>query len=553
MLGSIRLVLIRQYFYGAARIAMRWPSPQYCAIAIRQLTAPLHFESSDSGKCSVENQNVKGDRIFGLSKSRITSFEQCPKKLWLSVHKRELAETQAGSELRFAGGHEVGAIACELALGGVMIEAQPDLHAALKQTLELLAAGHRVPIYEATFSHDGVLIQADVLEPAGESSWRMAEVKSSTGVKDYHRGDLATQVWVLEHCGIKLEAAAIRHIDNSFVLRTPGDYRGLLIDAPLLEEVRPIAALRGEVAASARETLAGSEPSLSMGPHCLKPFSCEFQAYCSKEMPPPPEWPIDILPRVSRSFVEEMAQKGIYDLRDVPLDALKNSKHKIVYQATVSGLPYHDPAGVADETRDWDFPRHYLDFETIALPVPAWVGTKPYQQVPFQFSCHTELADGNISHRSFLSVDGCDPRRQCAEALIECVGEAGSIIAYNASFERSCVKGLADALADLSSELTAIAERFVDLLPVAQAHYYHRDQRGSWSIKKVLPTIAPDLDYSDLEVGDGVAAQLAWLEARSEQCTPERRGQIAASLEAYCERDTLAMVILLRRMIERTA
>jgi hypothetical protein len=94
-----------------------------------------------------------------------------------------------------------------------------------------------------------------------------------------------------------------------------------------------------------------------------------------------------------------------------------------------------------------------------------------------------------------------------------------------------------------------IAERFVDLLPVAQAHYYHRDQRGSWSIKKVLPTIAPDLDYSDLEVGDGVAAQLAWLEARSAQCTPERRAQIAASLEDYCERDTRAMVILLRRMI----
>jgi hypothetical protein len=101
----------------------------------------------------------------------------------------------------------------------------------------------------------------------------------------------------------------------------------------------------------------------------------------------------------------------------------------------------------------------------------------------------------------------------------------------------------------MSLALTAIAERFVDLLPVAQAHYYHRDQRGSWSIKKVLPTIAPDLDYSDLEVGDGAAAQLVWLEAASPKCETERRAQIAASLEAYCERDTWAMVVLLRRMI----
>ncbi len=494
------------------------------------------------------DQQPKAEMVFGLSKSRITSFEQCPKKLWLSVHKRELAETQAGSELRFAGGHEVGAIACELVPGGVMIEAQPDLQAALKQTSELLAAGHRAPIYEATFSHDGVLIQADVLEAAGENRWHMAEVKSSTGVKDYHRGDLATQVWVLEQCGIELEAAAIRYIDNSFVLSKTNDYRGLLKDAPMLEEVRPIAARRGEVVASARETLAGSEPDLSMGPHCLKPFSCEFQSYCSKNMTPPPEWPVDILPRVSRSFVEEMAGQGIYDLRDVPIDALKKGQHKIVHQATVSGLPYHDPAGVAHETKEWDFPRHYLDFETIALPVPAWIGARPYQQVPFQFSCHTELADGTIIHRSFLSVDGSDPRRQCAEALIDCVGETGVIIAYNANFERSCVKGLANAISGFSLKLTAIADRFVDLLPIAQAHYYHRDQRGSWSIKKVLPTIAPDLDYSDLEVGDGAAAQLAWLEAASAQCTPERRAQIAASLEAYCERDTWAMVVLLQRM-----
>ncbi len=496
----------------------------------------------------MHDQQPKADRVFGLSKSRITSFEQCPKKLWLSVHRRELAETEAGSELRFTGGHEVGAIACELVPGGVMIEAQPDLQAALKQTSELLAAGYRAPIYEATFSHDGVLIQADVLEPVGESGWRMAEVKSSTRVKDYHHGDLATQVWVLEHCGIELEAAAIRHIDNSFVLRTPNDYSGLLKDAPLLEDVRPIAALRGEVAANAREVLAGSEPIHEMGPHCLKPFSCEFQAYCSQNMPPPPEWPINILPRVSRSFVEEMAQKGIHDLRDVPLDALKNEQHRIVHQATVSGLTYHDAAGVAHDTKEWDFPRNYLDFETIALPVPAWVSAKPYQQIPFQFSCHTELADGSVSHHSFLSIDGTDPRRHCAEALIECVGETGVIIAYNASFERSCVRGLADALADLSPELTAIADRFVDLLPVAQAHYYHRDQKGSWSIKKVLPTIAPDLHYSDLEVGDGAAAQLAWLEARSAQCTPERRDQIAKFLEEYCERDTWAMVVLLRRL-----
>lgn len=133
-------------------------------------------------------------KTYGLSKSRITSFEQCPKKLWLSVHEPELAQYDEGAELRFAGGNEVGEIACAMHPQGVMVEAKPDLTAALATTALLMDEGHPGPIFEATFQHDGVLVRVDVLERAGESSWRAAEVKSSTGVKDYHLGDLATQV-----------------------------------------------------------------------------------------------------------------------------------------------------------------------------------------------------------------------------------------------------------------------------------------------------------------------------------------------------------------------
>lgn len=486
----------------------------------------------------------------GLSKSRLTSFEQCPKKLWLSVHKRDVAESEAQSELKFAAGHKVGAIACQLVPGGVMIEAQPDLAAALEQTEKLLAAGHRQPIYEATFSHEGVLIQADILEPAGDDSWRIAEVKSSTSVKDYHVADLATQVWVLENCQIKISGASVRHIDNNFVLRSPGDYSGLLKDVALEAEVEPIAANRSSVVAEARAILNGPEPAQKMGGQCSKPFSCEYQSYCRRGQLEPVEWPVNILPRTGKRIAKEMEALGIFDLRDVPVEALKNRQHQIVQQVTASGSIHHDVKGVKSATNDWAYPRHYLDFETIALPVPIWIGTRPYQQVPFQFSCHTEKLDRQITHTSFLSVDGSDPRRACAEALIDCVGKEGAIIAYNASFERTCVKGLAEALPDLAAALHEIAERFVDLLPVAEANYYHRDQRGSWSIKKVLPTVAPELAYSDLEVGDGEAAQLAWLEATSSECTSERREQIRASLEAYCARDTRAMVVLLRRLLQ---
>ncbi len=494
---------------------------------------------------------MKSGVNYGLSKSQIAAFEQCPKKLWLSAHKRDLAQFGQVSELRFAAGNDVGNIARTLTPGGVMVQGQPDLAAALQQTSALMAAGYRGPIYEGTFSYEGVLIQADILEPVGDYGWNIIEVKSSTGIKEHHISDLATQVWVLENCQVNILGASIRHIDNSFVLQEPQDYAGLLKDVPLESEIAPLVAARNELVMRARATLGNAEPMQKVGTHCNKPFSCEFQAYCGMNLPKIAEWPIDILPNTGRRISEEMAALGIFDLRDIPADALQNEQHQAIRTATINNVPYHDIDAVREATKDWGWPLHYLDFETIALPVPAWVGTRPYQQTPFQFSCHTEKVGGNVTHYSFLSIDTGDPRRLCAETLIDCLGEGGSIVAYNAGFERGCVRGLAEAFPDLAPSLLDIADRIVDLLPVTRANYYHRDQMGSWSIKKVLPTIAPELAYSDLEIGDGSAAQLAWLEAVSEQCRDERRLEIRAALEEYCKRDTWAMVVLLRRLLSK--
>ena len=41
-------------------------------------------------------------RRFGLSKSRINAFEQCPKRLWLMVHRPELASPIWKQQTRLA-------------------------------------------------------------------------------------------------------------------------------------------------------------------------------------------------------------------------------------------------------------------------------------------------------------------------------------------------------------------------------------------------------------------------------------------------------------------
>ena len=219
-----------------------------------------------------------------------------------------------------------------------------------------------------------------------------------------------------------------------------------------------------------------------------------------------------------------------------------------VHEATQTGIPWHDREGARAAISAWAFPRTWLDFETIGFALPRWVGTRPYQQVPFQFSAHVEHADGTLEHHAFLSLDGSDPRRSCAEALITLLPNDGAIIAYNAGFEKGRLRELAQACPDLAAPLIDMAERTVDLLPVTRACWYHPDQRGSWSIKAVLPTVAPELDYAALDVKDGMQAQAVYLEATAPETTHERRAAIDAGLREYCARDTEAMMVLAARL-----
>jgi hypothetical protein len=484
-------------------------------------------------------------RRFGLSKSKISMFEQCPKRLWLSVHRPELSKQEEGNQARFAVGHEVGSVACDLLPNGTMVEAEPDLAAALTATRALFDAGHDKPIFEATLEHDGVLVRIDILEPDGAGAWRMAEVKSSTAAKDYHLGDLATQVWVANKVGVPISSAAIRHINSAFVLERAGELVGLFADTKLTTEIEPIIQKRGELVTAARVTLAGEEPRIAPGSHCHSPFSCGFADYCHASAPPTPEWPVTVLPHGGG---KRWLAQDVTDLLMIDPEHLTNDLHRRVHEATKTGKPYHDVEGARLAMAGWAYPRTWLDFETIAFAIPRWIGTRPYQQVPFQFSARIETGEGVLDHREFLSIDGNDPRRPCAEALVKFIPLTGAVIAYNASFERSCIVELAAAFHDVENQLFSIADRLVDLLPITRASWYHRDQRGSWSIKAVLPTVAPDLNYAGLDVKDGGAAQAAYLESISTGTTKDRRQAIDSALRAYCGRDTEAMIALASRL-----
>ncbi|NMV37879.1 DUF2779 domain-containing protein [Ralstonia insidiosa] len=485
-----------------------------------------------------------------LSKSKLMTFRQCPKRLWLEIHRPSLREDSAATQASFDTGHQVGEIAQRLydpKNAGVLIDAQRDgFKTAFAQSEAALQRSQ--PIFEAGFSAGGALAFADVMLPAGTRrarTWRMVEVKSSTSVKDYHRDDVAIQAFVARSAGVPLKAISLAHIDSSWVYPGGEDYQGLLTEHDLTEEAfARDDEVKGWIADA--QVVAGLtvEPKQRTGRQCTEPYECGFLSYCESQEPQA-EYPVHWLPRIGskglRALIEE---DGVADLREVP-DDLLNDRQRRVKAHTLSGRTFFDATGAAADLAPHRLPAYFLDFETIQFAVPIWKGTRPYQQIPFQFSVHRLSRTGKLEHRSFLDLSGGDPSRSFAETLIAHCGQSGPVFVYNAGFETARIRELADRFPHLKASLLAINERVADLLPIAQERYYHPSQQGSWSIKKVLPAVAPDLRYDALDgVQDGGMAMSAYQEAIHASTTRARKDQIEQQLFDYCSLDTFAMVRL---------
>ncbi len=360
----------------------------------------------------------------GLSKSRILAYRQCPRRLWLSVNRPELmAEIGVA---RLAMGIHVGDMARRLYPDGVLI-AGDDLGQAVQDTQRLLAEEQR-PLFEATFQAEGVLIRVDLLLPDGDA-WRLVEVKSSAGVKEYHLIDAAVQAWVATQTGLALSRVEVAHIDTTFVYPGDGDYRGLFCHADLSAKVQDLEPEVQALVGAAKDLLAGGDPLTPPGDQCGQPYPCPFLPYCQPEEADADRFPLETLPYGGK-VVADLRAQAYTDLRDVPDAELSNWRHQRVWQATRDNRPFLDPQ-VRQVMAGLDWPRYYLDFETVQFAVPIWAGTRPFMQIPFQWSCHVENAQGGMRHEAFLAHNAADPRHAFAETLVACLGTTGPILVYN--------------------------------------------------------------------------------------------------------------------------
>lgn len=483
-----------------------------------------------------------------LSKSKYLVGLQCPKRLWLEVNRRDLLPPiPAAKERVFSQGHEVGTLARERFPGGVLINEDPfQWQAALEETRAALATG-ATAFFEPCFFHDDTIARADILTRNDDGSFDLIEVKSTTHSKEEHVWDLAVQTYVYEGVGLRINRAFLMHLNRD--CRYP-DLSNLFAMDDLTKEMRKhLGEVPGNLAAFKAVLASDAEPSIRLGSRCSSPYECAFFDYCSKLWKLPEVSVFDI-PYLGADKRDALIERDILDLHDLPPDADIGSRGETFVRLFLSGSKSIDEAGIRSWLSGLTFPLYFLDFETDGPAIPRLPGLGPFGSIPFQFSLHILHEDGRlVESEGFLHTDQSDPRPHIARALVDQIGPVGSIIAYNASFEKRVISELSAFLPELAQGLQELIPRFADLLDVFRKHYIDPAFKGSNSIKAVLPVLCPDLSYKTLDVRNGEDAQAAW--ARLISCEDaEEKTRLAQCLRAYCGLDTLAMVRIYEVLVQ---
>ena len=478
-----------------------------------------------------------------LSKSRFMSGQQCELKLWYDAYRRDLATPpSAQQQALFDTGNAVGQLAQQRWLGGVEVGFKPwERKPAIAQTQKLMADPSVPAIYEAAFLHDGLYVRVDILARTDEG-WDLVEVKSSTRPeKEVFLKDLAVQYWVLSNLGIPLREVGILVLNNQYVY-PGGDYdlESLFRFHEATEYCQENSDWVGADVQRLHAVLAQSEPpAIEVGDHCFRPYDCPYYGHCTQGLVEA-EHPISDLYRLSQRRREELIANGVETIPDIPEDFPLSDVQERIRVAVQTGQPWRS-AELDNQLNDVEWPLYYLDFEAFQPALPRFVGTKPYQAIPFQFSLHIQAGPSEpIEHLEYLHTENTDPRPALIERLLAAIGESGSVVVYS-GYERQILNALATAFPEHAVKLHALTERLWDLLPIIQNHYYHPDFRGSFSIKSVLPALLPEAGWSELEVADGRSAVLMYEQAL-ESKDEAMQDWLFDALRAYCKQDTLAMV-----------
>ena len=413
---------------------------------------------------------------------------------------------------------------------------------AINRTQELVQDEGTSVLFEPYFRHGQCVTRADSMRKTNDG-WQLEEVKSSLGQKPAHLDDLAYTTMVMQGAGIHIREVILTLVNKEYrhgssdvpLLWSVDVTRDVLSRAATFEELRP----HIELALTAQEY-----PEATLIWACR---GCEF--FAEQCVGHGMTDPIFDVPRIGMKKFKALLQHNVTEIADIPVDFdLSEHQRRVVDSVQAGEMWVSDK--LAETIGTWEWPLLYLDFETVSTCLPLYDGLGPYNQIPTQYSLHIRRRPTEIpEHREYLADSAEDCRREFAELLLADLGTDGNIVVYS-SFEKTILTRLQEWFEDLAEPLERLKERLVDLQLIIKNHVWHPEFRGSTSIKRTLPVLVPDMDYSDLEISNGDHASAAFYNMATGRIAPDEQEMTRAALLLYCERDTMAMVKLHDALIQ---
>ncbi|HBH13117.1 MAG TPA: hypothetical protein DDX29_08395 [Clostridiales bacterium] len=468
------------------------------------------------------------DYQFLISKSDYQLFLEAPMHLWAYKHDQIQKQPTEFDIHVMNQGYEVEELARDY----------------LKEFVVNSENGEKVE-FQRTFSDKEYIARTDALVHKPESdSFDLYEIKSSTSLKPEHIIDAAFQFLIVNK-EIKIDRVFINHLNKDYVRVGNLNLENLFISEDVTDKVQEILM---DIDIKREEALAVAQLANNESiQHCYKPKDCPCPDLCHPVLI---EYSIYDIPRISEKKKIQLLDQGIVDIKDVPSTFSLNDKQRKIVEVAKAGKPFIDPKAIKREFEHFEYPLYFLDYETFLSAIPLFDGYHPQQQMVFQYSLHKmESLDREVTHAEHLSITKDDPSKSLVESLIREIGDSGTVFVWNKAFEIGRNKELSEIYPEYADFFNNLNGRIYDLGDfINYGMYIHPGFKGSWSIKNVLPVMVPELSYSDMEIGKGDQAMMAWWRLINDESLTDEVEKAKKALLKYCELDTWAMVRILQEL-----
>ena len=501
-----------------------------------------------------------------LSKSNYMDYLKHPAFLWLrKLDKYRLPPLDDATRDLFAAGNLFEKHAESLFGDAVRIGFDMANFSSYKnmpeRTKQAMDDGAEV-VLQGRLEGSNVTAIFDVLRrvEGQENTYDLIEIKSSSSAKPEHAYDLAFQGQVLFACDIKVRKYSVVHLNSEYVKDGEIDINQLATETDITEEVKELEEVTRNQIRDAFHTLELPKvPDLSprhinqLGVEKTrwKDYWMDVFFHINNDLSPTS---IYKLCRLNPDLVATLEDMEITDIKDIPedLEGL-HPKQVTQIQTTKSNTQIIDKENIKEFIDGLEYPLYFFDYETFSSVIPIFDGTSPYKDYPFQYSLHIlDKPGGELRHEEYLHSENSNPMIDLINKLKSDIGDKGTILAWNMSYEKGCNDRMAVIYPESASFLGRINDRMQDLmLPFKNDWFADAGFMGSASIKNVLPVVVPELDYSELEVSDGLKAKRQWMQTVLEGKNQWGSEKILKELSEYCTLDTFAMVRILEELTIR--